>query len=936
MLPDQLNESDFDAGFTSGATDEAPDPVAGLVHDDTHQGTGEQKKQVDHHSSPTTWFSPPVPTKIYAKAQGPSDSDIIAAAMNGTDGHTFGRLWNGDASDFGDDREALTQMAYILAPHAGHDVNRIWDILKMSALTKKVPWWNDRNGWPGTGPDGVIKSMQVAVDARNRHRDQTGRDGTEIPCPRPIPTDRERDAEPSAGSETSDPPDSEPDLTDDEVIAAALAADSGGRVREAWEGDPREFPDFRRAQEGFCAVVASLCGGDIAQVTRILKRSKVSGVVCPIGRMESETHDAMERGVQRAALAAEHGDANCDPRLLFPEPAIGELNDKQVLALANNSPDAEQFRRLWAGDASRCTDDREALLALACLVAKVARCEALQVKRIVNESALAKSAPWWRQWKTSDDGLALKLSQADWITKLAIERTLQGTGASGIEWEPPVPFGEATDLPEPPPDLLPDALADFCRQVSHALQTPEAMVVLMVLTLAGAALARKFVAAPREGWEEALVLFSLVVAGSGERKSPLFRLATAHIHEVEADLNLARRGQIAEAAAERHVLDSQLAALNTKAKKASEEDSPELKKKIAELLEKKEQVQAVALCQLVCEDETPEHLVKLMAEQDEKMLLMSAEGTPLEIMKGRYADAANVDVFLKGYSGDYINAGRIGREGNKVEHPTLSMLIMAQPDVIAGLAENTTLTGRGLLARFLFAVTKSKIGRREIAPAPAAPAVVAAYNRVMKELWALGTNAKKYAPCRVPFAPAAEAELRRFEAQIEPRLGPGGDLRWMASLGNKLAGTCVRIATILHFLDTASARVQGGDGPVPEYENTVGVATVARAVQFCTHFVLPHAAAAFGMMHIDKRMEQAKRVVEDVAEKWVGKGPALRPSDIHRLTGRTFKTVKELDPVLDLLVAHGYLRTVEDVNRKPGREYKRPMYRLNPLVFTKA
>jgi hypothetical protein len=266
----------------------------------------------------------------------------------------------------------------------------------------------------------------------------------------------------------------------------------------------------------------------------------------------------------------------------------------------------------------------------------------------------------------------------------------------------------------------------------------------------------------------------------GERKSAIFRLLTRHIHDVEAEQNIERKGEASRAEAERVFVQGQIAALEGKVKKADDPAGQEvLKKELAELIERRGKIPAVPDRQLVCEDTTPEALVKHLAEQDGRMLQTSAEGTPLEIIKGRYNTSANFDPYLKGHSGDFLRVGRVTRDGHGVEHPALSVLIMAQPDVVEGLATDASLAGRGLLARFLFAVPASKVGSRVIAPPPVDPAVEWRFTVMMRQLWFSGKNERKYAPRKVTFSAEAEAILRAFEAALEPRLGEQGDLHGM-------------------------------------------------------------------------------------------------------------------------------------------------------------
>ena len=96
----------------------------------------------------------------------------------------------------------------------------------------------------------------------------------------------------------------------------------------------------------------------------------------------------------------------------------------------------------------------------------------------------------------------------------------------------------------------------------------------------------------------------------------------------------------------------------------------------------------------------------------------SAEGGVFDSMAGRYEKGANFDIYLKGHSGDPITVDRIGRKANHIKAPRLTMMLTIQPDVLNGVMNNSTFRGRGLCGRFLYAVCKSKVGRRAISPPP--------------------------------------------------------------------------------------------------------------------------------------------------------------------------------------------------------------------------
>ena len=90
-------------------------------------------------------------------------------------------------------------------------------------------------------------------------------------------------------------------------------------------------------------------------------------------------------------------------------------------------------------------------------------------------------------------------------------------------------------------------------------------------------------------------------------------------------------------------------------------------------------------------------------------------------MAGRYNQAAgpNLGVYLKGHAGDLLKVDRRGRPPEYVERPCLTIGLAVQPEVLRGLASRPGFGGRGLLARFLYSLPESLVGRRQ----PGAPPV---------------------------------------------------------------------------------------------------------------------------------------------------------------------------------------------------------------------
>lgn len=83
-----------------------------------------------------------------------------------------------------------------------------------------------------------------------------------------------------------------------------------------------------------------------------------------------------------------------------------------------------------------------------------------------------------------------------------------------------------------------------------------------------------------------------------------------------------------------------------------------------------------------------------------------------------YTKNVNIDVMLKGYSGDTIRVDRIRRESESIMNPCLSILLMTQPKVVSDALSNATFRGRGLTAQFLYCLPQTSVGTRKFQSSP--------------------------------------------------------------------------------------------------------------------------------------------------------------------------------------------------------------------------
>jgi hypothetical protein len=501
-----------------------------------------------------------------------------------------------------------------------------------------------------------------------------------------------------------------------------------------------------------------------------------------------------------------------------------------------------------------------------------------------------------------------------------------------LPWEPPVPLGIDYPVPAFPLDCLPGWLREWAGAEAEATQTPADLAAMLALAVCGAAAAGKFRVQVRDGWPEPVNLYAVVALPPGDRKSAVFADAIAPVQEYEREEQRRMAQEIAEKASEHRVLEGRLKEAERKAAHAENEDeATKLRDAAKQLARELAAHQVPDPPQLYCDDVPPEKLAKLLARQGGRILQASPEGTAFEIVKGRYSETANFEVYLKGHAGDALRVDRISREQDTVDRPALSLALAVQPDVIRGLADQSSLRGRGFLARFLYAIPKSLVGRRTVAPAPVPEQVAERFRSMVLALWKLPGSVDetgKPTPNWLRFSPGADRAMRSFESWLEPQLAEGEELSHLAGWANKLAGAIARIAGILHVAD--------GIGQGRPWQEPIREETVIAAIRLGRDYLLPHALAAFGMMGADPRIASANQVLRGIQSlvegvELVESAPlSVSRRQIHQKHRGLFNTVDDLDPILDLLVKHNWLRSTGKGER--GRGHRGPTYFVNPAI----
>ena len=459
-------------------------------------------------------------------------------------------------------------------------------------------------------------------------------------------------------------------------------------------------------------------------------------------------------------------------------------------------------------------------------------------------------------------------------------------------WPDPIPLGQ--DTPPPfPTSALPDWLRDWVDAEATETQTPPDLAGMLALSACSAALQAKYRVSVRGRWTEPLNLYVVVVSAPGTRKSAVFAHVTAPV--IDWETRQRESGRIDRIAAQERLkrLEAQI---DRKRKQAhQEEDDEEADRataEIARLLAQAEELREEIPPdpRLVFSDVTPERLVGVLATHGERAALFSAEGGLFEILAGRYSNKPNLDLVLQAHSGDRVSVERMGRS-ETLEHPHLTIGLAVQPDVIEQLGAQREFIGRGLLARFIYALPASNIGFRETRPPLMSGAVRDAFAARLTALLDLDRPSE---PHTLELDDRAAQVLDVRMKSIERALRPEGEFSPITEWASKLTGQILRIAGILWVAGHA------GRG---SYRGTIDVETIERAVEL-GRYAAAHSRIAHSAVGVDPGLRGAEALLRWTRRRKVARFTVRRA---HRDLHRHLRRADDVRAALDLLEERGYV-----------------------------
>ena len=484
------------------------------------------------------------------------------------------------------------------------------------------------------------------------------------------------------------------------------------------------------------------------------------------------------------------------------------------------------------------------------------------------------------------------------------------------KWEPPIPFTQHT-LPTFPVDAFPPEIRDYVLAVAETTQTPVDMAATAALAVLALCQQGKYRIKGKDDWIEPLNLFTVIVAEPSERKSAVISHMAGAVHRYEAAYNQLHAAAIERSRVEKRILEKQQRNLEEMVLKgkAQIEDLQDVSMQLANFRE-------VMPMRLYVDDVTTEKLTSVLSENGGTAAILSAEGGIFDMLSGIYTKNVNIDVFLKGHSGDTIRVDRIGRNSESIMHPALTVLLAVQPNVLSGMMSNGTFRGRGLTARFMYCMPQSRVGDRLYRTQPIPDEVARCYEITIRNLLDEGTPE---IPELIYLTPEADKLLEAFAGEVESKLK--SEYSDIPDWAGKLVGAVLRISGLL----CRAANAKCADFlDIPE-STTVSLEQMTGAIAIGRYFT-EHARAAYSLMGADDLIKQSKYTLDAIIKNGLTE---FTRRDIMRIC-RSFKKTEQVQPVLNHLTDLGYLALKEaELPVGKGRP-NNPAYLVNPLLYRDA
>ena len=469
-----------------------------------------------------------------------------------------------------------------------------------------------------------------------------------------------------------------------------------------------------------------------------------------------------------------------------------------------------------------------------------------------------------------------------------------------IDWRPgkgqpdtPLPLVKKNEGSAPFPfDALGGTMQAACEKLSESIQAPDAIIAQSVLGAANLAV---------QGLSDIMIdgrvfpvsLFLLSIAGTGERKSAVDRVALAAHREIERD-------NISKLADKQGLYKINKAAYDSEEAAAIKDKKKSLEEKQASLAALQGQKPTPPLDQIMLvTDFTYEALFKLFKIGIPCKGLFADEGGQVTGGHGMKTESilATATGLSKFWDGDRVDRIRVIDGNSHLYGRRLAVHLMMQDGVGLDFYTNGVLTDQGLISRFLAVMPTSRVGGRPYTRINASESgeMLSFYTKVREALQKPlplkdGEEQELELP-RMTLSPEAKKRWIELYNQIEHESGPKQMLAPIRGFANKSAEHAARLAGTIQLLDD------------PESVE-IKAESMSRGI-VAIEWYLDEALRIAGCFVPERILSQAKEVLRWIHESYMEIETLIPLPDVYQYSPvRSASTARK---IMKMLVSHNHL-----------------------------
>lgn len=508
---------------------------------------------------------------------------------------------------------------------------------------------------------------------------------------------------------------------------------------------------------------------------------------------------------------------------------------------------------------------------------------------------------------------APNIEKPDWTTGIHTE--------DQDGWDEPVPLAPA-DPPAMDATKL-RGIGAMAQAVANSFQVPVDLAALLGLGVASTAIGGRRCVSPKPDWIEPVTLYTMPVAAPGEMKSPVLSVMAKPINDEQKRRRGDDKFEVIRDQQDRRILEACVSNAESKVIKAKPGEHKQMRDALKDARDQLDELGPPKVeTQLIADDTTPEAAVDIIAQQGERLAVLSTESSFLGNVGGRYSKNANPEIVLKAWSHESHAVNRKGAPPVLLERPNLSLALAVQPGFLTGMGETgDVFEARGLMARFLFSYPKSRVGDRVYESVSMPKDLVAAYNAAITQMMALVWDDAEYR--EMDLDEKARESFKTFWEQLEPRQKAHGDLAAVEGWAKKLPGQILRVAAVITLFEDPRALTVPGD-------------VMDDAISLAPYWI-SHARAVADLMSEERQSKLGPaRAVLDLLRRTEQRG-RFPAGDVEKAVRgqRWCNSMEDVDAAIALLESNGWVRRVDPPERPPDAKGRPPKARFvaNPATF---